>query len=764
MNVLFVNDNWKTKAVETRYVDFPHDELVFCERDYARAGGGKNGYYRSESFCVEREIEFPKAHKVYLEIEGARAVCDVFVGAECVACIVSPEKKLVDVTKFAGTINTVTLKFASFENSPSYTGLGLSGGISVKYATDSLYIEPDGMYVVTESDSSPAVLTAYVDIVNDSSEKRTFSLMTQTFNIRSRRVGRRTKKFKIRAHSSKRIAMPLKMLRHYDWSLSDAYLYTFAAELFENGKTLDNAQTTFGIRKAELDDQRGFVLSGRTVRLSGAVASHDNGIIGSSSRPSAEARKAAVLKDSGYNAVRYIGVPSENALDALDEAGLMCIVDIFDVLAQPKATCDGHLFFERDYVSRTIASVKTLRKHPCVIAYGICDCPPESYGRGEGAALGKKIVELIKKNDPSRFIIASASETVPSQSEMLALGARPDRVHAAMNTEGGMLSLSREKSMFRDLTADWFALGDVSGYSFLHQRYLSDVPLSKNKLLGVASRPDKAFEVIGESIRNGVLGEFTCPAIDSLGSDKVGDGISGERCEAGGDIDITCCRKARSHYREICMGKRNKSIIVVLDPENEEDESSARESWYFPRFLGRPVTVKVYTGGDVVALYLDGRLVGRKLAGKINKYVATFRVNYYPGKLEAVSFRKGSEISRCSLESVSSPKALKLSCDNKNISLSSDNMAFVEVAVTDKEGRKVTRAQRTIEVSVDGDGELFAFSSADPMLTLPASAKTLPVYEGGALIAVKAVQEGKITVKVTGEGLLSGKITLKVKP
>ena len=764
MNFLQVNDNWKVRESDgfERRLDFPHDELIFRQRDYS-AGGNENGYYRSEKLVARRSVDFPRAYKLWLEIEGARAVADVYVGADCVATVTNPAKCLIDVTKYAGTTQTVALSFLSFDRSASYTGLGLSGGIRLLWASDSLYIDPDGVFVTTEDDGSRALLSVYADITNDGDKARSFALSAQTLNARMRRVGKRMRKFKIRAHTTKRVTVPLKMMRRFEWSLSDAYLYTLTLALTSGELETDNACVSFGIRKCEITSE-GFEFGNRPTALNGAVVSHDNGIIGCSSPLSAETRKARVLKDSGFNVVRFVGVPTENALVALDRAGLMCITDIFDGLEQPKAAGDGHLWFERDFERIIEASVKTLRKHPCVIGYGLGDCPPESYGRGKGAALGKKIAELIRSFDDTRFIVASAKETVPTREEMLRLGVRAERIHSAEKSEGGMLSLSREKSMFRDLTADWFAAGDVSGYAFLYPRYLNDVPLSENKVLGIASRPDKAFDAISECKRSGVLGEFVSPAIDSLGGGAAGDGYGGERLRSDADIDLTLARKSRSFYREICMGRKNKSAIVVIDPDVENDEGAPKASWYWPRHLGRPVTVKVYTGGDVVALYLDGKLVGRKLAGKINKYVATFRINYYPGKLEAVSFRKGSEFCRTSLESVSSPKALRLECDNKNIILSESNMKFVEIAVTDKEGRKVPRAQRSVEVTVTGEGELFALGNADPYLTLPASVKTIPVYEGRALMAVKATGEGKIVVKATGEGLLSAKITLKAKP
>lgn len=765
MNLLQINDNWQVTSGgdgEESSVSFPFDALIYRNKDFTRADGNRNGFYRSERLCVKKRLEFPKAEKLFLEIEGAREKLDVFVGASCLATVKNPAKYLVDVTRYAGSAHTVTLSFSSSEDAAKYTGLGLSGGIKFVSASNSLYIAPDGISVETAAADDKAELICRIDAMNDSDGSLSVSANIQILNAKGRKVTKKARKLRVPAHTQKSFYVPLRLTRRYEWSLSDPYLYTAEVTLSDESGQIDAACASFGIRTAKLDGKSLLIGGGRT-RIKGAVCGHDNFAVGAASFDVAENRKVALLKECGFNAVRYVGVPTEAALDALDRAGLLCVVDLFDALAQPKDIGDGHEFFETDCERIVESSVKTLRKHPCVVAYGIADCPPESYGRGDGARCGKRIVELISSYDDTRFTIASATELAPTAEEMVKLGVRPDKVRSAERSDG-LLSLSREKNAFRDLTADWFALADVAGYSYLHQRYQSDMLAGSTAVIGTASRPDKVYEIIEETDKNGVIGDFVSPVIDRLGAEEKGDGFTGSRCTTDGDIDVIGHIKARSIYRRICMGARNKSVIVIPDPESEDDETESKDGWNLPRFLGKPVTVKVFTGGDVVALYLDGRLVGRKLAGRVNKYIATFKINYYPGRLEAVSFRKGSECSRCSLETASSPKALKLVCDDKRISLSESNLAYVEILVTDKEGRAATRAQREVEVTVSGDGELYALTNADPELSLPASVKTISVYEGRALAAVRGTGEGKMTVKVTGDGLLSNKITVKVKP
>ena len=216
---------------------------------------------------------------------------------------------------------------------------------------------------------------------------------------------------------------------------------------------------------------------------------------------------------------------------------------------------------------------------------------------------------------------------------------------------------------------------------------------------------------------------------------------------------------------------RSESLITVSDPEAPQKTDSAGHSvkeahsvWNWPHNLGRNIDIEVFSGGEVVALYRDGKLIGRKLAGKINKHIATFRTEYYPGKLEAVSYHKGRECSRVTLESVTAPRTVKLNCGRK--SAAAGELIFVEICVNDKEGRLVPYASREVELSVEGSGELYALGSADPELRTRTGGENIcQVYDGRALAVIKTKSggAGKITVKAAGDGLTCGKINLRVK-
>ncbi len=114
------------------------------------------------------------------------------------------------------------------------------------------------------------------------------------------------------------------------------------------------------------------------------------------------------------------------------------------------------------------------------------------------------------------------------------------------------------------------------------------------------------------------------------------------------------------------------------------------------------------------------------------------------------------------LETVSAqPKSIKLECQRKCVA--PGESTYVDIMIADKEGRTVPFAAREIEVSVLEEGSLVCVGTADPSGTRNPAPGICTVYDGRAVAVVRGTQAGKMVVKVTGEGLLSNKITVKVK-
>ena len=115
------------------------------------------------------------------------------------------------------------------------------------------------------------------------------------------------------------------------WSPESPDLYTLVQEIRIGGATVDERRTRFGIRTISLDADKGLRINGRRVLLRGGNIHHDNYMIGAAGAPDADARKVALMKAAGYNAIRSAHNPASQAtLDAADELGMLVIDEAFD--------------------------------------------------------------------------------------------------------------------------------------------------------------------------------------------------------------------------------------------------------------------------------------------------------------------------------------------------------------------------------------------------------------------------------------------------
>ncbi len=784
MTVLDLNKEWK--AIKNRAdgfdyeipadadtVNLPYDMLPELNKTYDSAFGEYNGFYDSAALTLYKRLpKTDKKHKAVLDISGVCGVCEIFVNGQSVKGVFSPTRRLVDITPYlSDTENLLKLKFCSYADSGKYTGIGISGGVKLLTASGDLFITPMGVFAETVKADGKAQINISVGVKNVSAETKQFAVLAEIFNAKKKRAAKKLRKVKLAAGAEKIFELPVKISRYYPWSIYDPYTYSCKVSLSEadGGKIFDAADIKFGIITSGIAG-KSLKINGSPVKLKGAVVMPDNGLLGSASEYAAEYRKLKALKDTGFNAVRYIGCPSDAALDALDDLGLYLVADIFNNFGTGGFTNDGHLFFKQTYKEVTEFAVKTLRNHPCCIMYGLCNDAQESYGRGDGIKTAKDIISIIKRFDAKKLITANAYERAPIKAETDKYEIKVGKnLSADENAEKKLISLAREKDLFAKCTEEFFSLADVAGYAYLYPRYGTDKTVNGRIIMGTASYRDKAFDALEETDKHlGVIGDFTFCAYDFIG--KQDEKLVKENAlvkpyiNTSGLFDITGGKKDEAYYEEILLGNKNASYIVAEDPETVGENGEIGELshlWNWPKHVGKPIRIFVYTSGDIVALNLDGKSVGRKLAGKFNKHIAEFKTNFYPGKLEAVSYRKGAEISRCSVESVTAPKMLKTECSEKVIG--EGGLCYVNISVADKEGRLVPYAVREVEVTVSGDGELVALGNADPESLVNPKSSVCPVYNGVCTAVVRGFTEGRITVKAVSEGLLSNKATVKVR-
>ena len=222
----------------------------------------------------------------------------------------------------------------------------------------------------------------------------------------------------------------------------------------------------------------------------------------------------------------------------------------------------------------------------------------------------------------------------------------------------------------------------------------------------------------------------------------------------------------------------------------EKDRTYIIGHWnYAP---GTKKTVSVVSSGDDVELFLNGRSLGH---GKQQwRYLYNFEgINWEAGKLEAVSYRNGLEVSRYAVETAGDPDHLKVTAIENPEGFKADgaDMAIIQFEVVDKLGRRCPLDNRNVHFNLWGEGE-WRGGIATPrklrhfdltpgkggtgragLLDGPASESTfdnyilsqvLPVECGVNRALVRStVNAGDIEIMAAADGLKPVKLTLRTK-
>lgn len=177
-------------------------------------------------------------------------------------------------------------------------------------------------------------------------------------------------------------------------------------------------------------------------------------------------------------------------------------------------------------------------------------------------------------------------------------------------------------------------------------------------------------------------------------------------------------------------------------------------SWTWPGYEGKPTVVDIYCVNSEVELLLNGRSLGRKPAGKPNRYIVSFEVIYEPGELVAVGYEDGVEVSRSVLRTAGKPASIRLRPDRNLLKAEFGDLSYVTVELMDAEGNVCHHATNNIYFTVCGVGSIIAVGSSNPITEEMYFGNQRRVHEGRAMVVVRSNGEpGEIVLTATADGI-----------
>ena len=530
------------------------------------------------------------------------------------------------------------------------------------------------------------------------------------------------------------------------WSPDDPFLYETTLEA--EG---DAVPVTYGIRTIEWSAGKGLLLNGKNILLNGGCVHHDNGILGAAAYDDAEYRKARLMKEAGFNAVRTShNPPSEAFLRACDELGLLVIDEVFDGWRDKKNTYDYATLIDQWWQEDIKAMVLRDRNHPSVFCWSIGNEVIERK-KIEVVRTASRMAGLCRELDPERRPVTSAL--------------------AAWDSDW-------------DIYDPLAAQHDIVGYNYMIHKAESDHERVPSRvMMQTESYPRDVWQNYRMTTDHSyIVGDFVWTAIDYLGESGIGRWYyegdpAGEHWERRlypwhgaycGDIDLTGHRKPVSHYRSMLWNRDGEHLyMAVREPDGYNGKVKTTrwgtwptfESWNWPGHEGKPIEVVVCSHYPRVKLYLNGELIAEK---PVSEGMALFRMNYQPGVLRAEGVSKTEAGETVSLHTAGNPCMIRLTAEPANCNGNGASLVFVNVEMLDKDGHLNPMADTQLTASVTGPAEVIAFGNADIKDCDVLTDNRQRTWKGRALLVLKTKgKAGKITVKVQGEGLKQASFTLE---
>lgn len=758
----------RRKGEGWRKLDLPHDwsiEMPFRENSPAGSGAayldGGVGWYLKTFKLAQAE----HGQRIFIAFEGVYENSEVWINGHFLGKrpngYIGFEYELSPYLYWDGRDNLLSVKVNNKNqpNSRFYSGSGIYRDVKlisrnpVSIGTSCTFIRAGQL------SEKRAVVDLSLEIEHNLEESKKITLLTEIHSAQDGVVAsKRTTLSAVKAglHS---IAQQIVLENPVLWDIENPYQYTAKIKLIVDGRVMDEQLTKFGLRNFTFDQQRGFILNGRQLKIRGVCLHSDLGALGMAFNTSAALRQLRIMKAMGVNGIRTSHNPAAPAfLDLCDSLGFVVMSETFDVWKGHKNPYDYHLYWDEWYKRDFIDHVKRDRNHPSLFIWCLGNEAQEQWhSKADGTAIPIALAAIVDSLDGTRPTTIANNELSKEN---------PVLMSSAVDLIGYNYNHKKWASFPQDHPGKKFIVTEST--SALESRGTYDlVPYDSSRMW--PERWDIPFSGGNEdrniSAYDNVFTPWGSNHQTSLSLMERYDHIAGMYVWTGFDYlgePTPYTWPARSSYFGIVdlAGFPKDVYYLYQSVWTEKPVLHVLPHWNWKQ--GDRVDIVVYFNqADRVELYLNGKKIGEQSKDP-DQYDLVFKaVEFEPGEIEVISFQGGKKLLSKTIRTAAKAHRIQLSPENVTFNSANKELSFVHAYIVDEFGTIVPDADDKIEFEVEGDGAKIVATDNGNTTDLNSFQSTARrAFNGRALVIIKSIDRGKIILRAKSRGLLADAVVL----
>jgi len=517
------------------------------------------------------------------------------------------------------------------------------------------------------------------------------------------------------------------------WSLDDPYLYRAVVLVRSGGGAVDSVKVRFGVRTITVDKDKGLFVNGQPVKVHGVCCHQDHAGVGSALPDYLQYYRIQLLKEMGVNAYRTShNPPTPELLDACDSLGMLVLDETRLLNSGPEYGGEFERLILRD------------RNHPSVFMWSIGN---EEWMIQEWN-MGKRIAQtqILRQQelDPTRTCTYAAN-----------VGNVWTGVNEVIPVRGFNYNLSGLDA-YRAAHPDQPVIGtEVASTVSTRGIYEKDtvnayVPDYDSVAPDWASTAEYWWRIA--AARDWFMGGFAWTGFDYRGEPTP---FSWPDINSHFGI-MDMCGFPKTVYYYYQSWWTDKDVLHIAPNWN----------WNPGGKRGGLVPVWVNSNADNVELFLNGKSLGKKEMPR-NGHLE-WMVNYAPGKLEAVAYKKGRKLTAM-VETAGDPYLIVIRQSKQKLEGDGEDAMVFNISVEDRQGREVPDAQDLLHFSVTEGSRIIGVGNGNPSSHEPDKCVDggweRHLFNGRCQVIVQSDGHAASSAfTVTGEGLQPGQARVLIYP